>query len=140
MSEMNQEYIIENAGRVPFRDMCEANQIAILNAKLNVPESVEWHNGRYWNDSEEACVAFGNAYRVRAIATPLNIPWEWIAPEWDWAAMDASKVVYFFNYSPMAGAAGVWVCNSGNYLNVRNILNIDTTGIDWRRSKTRRPV
>lgn len=130
------EYIIENADRIQFRDMSKVDQHTILDAKLNAPESVEMYCGDYWGKTSGASLVFEYIYRVQAIDTPLNIPWEVISPEWNWAAMDECGEPFIFGSEPQISE----VCFTG--IKARNIdfLCPDTTGIDWRRSKTRRPV
>jgi hypothetical protein len=77
-------------------------------------------------------------YRLNpAPSTPLNLPWEWIADHYQWAVMDEDHRVYVLVNKPRV-VGKCWSKSGSNfYLNM--ILKIDTTGIDWRTSLTKRP-
>ncbi|MDF7671131.1 hypothetical protein PT276_08005 [Orbaceae bacterium ESL0721] len=79
-------------------------------------------------------------YLINSKATPLPIPWEIIPSKWKFAAMDFDGEVYMFNGEPYVLERGYhWSCRSEVDSRIVDIINIDTTGIDWRKSLTKRP-
>ncbi|MDF7671143.1 hypothetical protein PT276_08065 [Orbaceae bacterium ESL0721] len=79
-------------------------------------------------------------YRIKPKATPLPIPWEVIPSNWKFAAMDSDGEVFIFTGEPYILERGLqWWCRSAFEVRFADILKIDTTGIDWRKSLTKRP-
>lgn len=137
------EFIIENAALVPFRRLSEENKITILKAKLEAPKSVELLIDTVndtWLQASAVDLTFNAVYRVREVDTPLVLPWDWIADGYNYAAMLDDMKTLVLSGDDLIFERGAWrsVSLSFNICYI-TILNIDTTGIDWRRSKTRRP-
>lgn len=81
----------------------------------------------------------GNVYRLNpAPCTPIDLPWEWIDDRYQWAAMDEDGYLWLYTAEPQISAKR-WCFEYGGYHYLNDILKIDTTGIDWRTSLTKRP-
>lgn len=77
-------------------------------------------------------------------ATPLDIPWDKVHDKWVCATMDKSRRVFVSNTPEVAIRAGesIWcaVNEGGEWRQLdRQVLKVNTEGVDWRRSKTLRP-
>lgn len=76
-------------------------------------------------------------YRIKSHELPITKEmWRMIDEKWKWAAMDEDGEVWFYKEKPYNTGEG-WHIDSWGY--ILNILAIDTDGIDWRKSLTRRP-
>ena len=86
-----------------------------------------------------------NNYRIKPKEQKkLNIPWEFIKPEFTQAAMDEDGEVFVFTQEEISFiATGRYWCFNDLYLSTYTIisesLTIDTDGIDWKESLTLRP-
>lgn len=123
---------VPNCEKKAFRDMTPEERSVIVEAWIRGDAEVligdiDW--GRIVRLDPN------DVYRTRP--RKLGIPWQHIKPEYKWAAMDESGLVFFFcGKPPCQNRKGVW----GNGTDwIPSPLNIDTTGIDWRESLTARP-
>lgn len=67
----------------------------------------------------------------------LIIPWEHIKPEYKFAVMTEHKDIIFSSIEPEISNSGLWWWTSG-VTALAEELNINTDGIDWRKSLTAR--
>ena len=65
----------------------------------------------------------------------LPIPWQFVKPEFEWAAMDEDRRIYVFTAEPFIDGDG-WYHESYEAIAA---LTIDTTNINWKESLTQRP-
>lgn len=122
---------VPNHGKVPFRDMTPEERSAIVEAVLIGEADVFCVD--FWSGVPCAThIAMDEAYRTRP--RQLIIPWEHIRPEYKWAAMDSDGEVILHAEKPMQSDLGFF----SNCERVADVLNIDTTGIDWRESLVKR--
>lgn len=126
---------VPNHERKAFRDMTPEERSAIVEAWISrAGIDVYSHADGGWVEADYEVKLPENAYRTRP--RQLVIPWEVIKPEYKWAAMDANQRVVFYTEKPRAGVDS-WVTDC--YWSCSLLLNINTTGIDWRESLTARP-
>ena len=127
------EFLNENKRQ--FKDLTDEEKLLIIEEKMK--GNVEYTNGFGWNKASESNLKFGYIYRTKPKPTKkLDIPWQFIKPEFKWAAMDKNGEIYLYLEKPE--------CKDGyfysiNYMSLGDILNIDTTGVDWKTSLTQRP-
>lgn len=122
---------VPNHDKVPFRDMTPEERSAIVEAWCE--QGVEFWNGS-WKEQQAGSIYQSNIYRTKL--RQLIIPWDVIKPEYKWAAMDESGIVYFYKTMPSIIMQYRHWRSADNILSV---LNIDTSGIDWRESLVQRP-
>lgn len=121
---------VPNHEKKAFRDMTPEERSAIVEAVIN--GNAEACSSGSWVSGGMGAVFFDSIYRTRP--RQLVIPWEHIKPEYKWAAMDRYGDVYLYKEKPRL----VSDCFAGEWC-YTTMLNIDTTGIDWRESLTARP-
>ncbi|KFA58924.1 hypothetical protein A9G48_00515 [Gilliamella sp. wkB18] len=118
----------------------QEHMIQILLAKMQ-GLTVERKINYVWSWSNPNDIFLDSEYRIAQKPTPLPITreiWAMIAEEWKWASMDKSKDVNFFTHEPaIYKPDGIWGFNVGNYC--QSILAINTNGINWEQSLTKRP-
>lgn len=129
---------VPNHEKKAFRDMTPEERRAIVEAWLSADgaEVFHPHQEKWIVLDENYGIAGFNAYRTRP--RQLVIPWEHIKPEYKWAAMDADGEVYLYPEKPEDGG-DQWLPVEDDAIKANDVLNIDTTGIDWRESLTARP-
>lgn len=133
------QYIVENKDMIQFKDMSDEDKLKIVNACCNDRDNVQvLYCTDYWKNILMSDVAIDSIYRVRAKATPLNIPWEHIKPEYKWAAMDKNKDVCLFVKEPEVDPVDNYWYAIGNTINI-DFMNINTDNINWELSLTKRP-
>ena len=118
----------------------QEHMIQILLAKMQGIQVEYKVDDNDWCLAGPDCVSLDIKYRIAPQPTPLitREMWAMIAPEWKWAAMNESKNVDFFTHKPVLyKQEGIWGFNVGNYCN--SVLAINTDGINWERSLTKRP-
>lgn len=124
---------VPNHEKKAFRDLTPDERSAIVEAWLKGDVEYYSHASEDWQEKGDSGLYSETVYRTRP--RQLVIPWEHIKPEYKWAAMDESGVVWMHKEEPGICKDG-WF-STGNYASA--ILNINTTGIDWRESLTARP-
>lgn len=129
---------VPNHEKKAFRDMTPEERGAIVEAWISSDGCEVLRKGIIWerSDSVDFMLDADGVYRTRP--RQLVIPWEHIKPEYKWAAMDESGEIYIFDCRPSPDA-DQWVPSGDKAIMVNGVLNINTTGIDWRESLTARP-
>lgn len=125
---------VPNHKKKAFRDMTPEERAAIVEAWLAGNVQMYWRNSDKWTDKADNCIYDTTIYRTRP--RKLVIPWEHIKPEYKWAAMDFDGEINFYSEKPWTGTNS-WATDSK--WATAFMLNINTTGIDWRESLTARP-
>lgn len=130
------EFLNEN--KLQFKDLTDEEKLLIIEEKMK--GNVEYTNGFGWNKASESNLKFGYIYRTKPIKK-LDIPWQFIKPEFKWAAMDKDERICVFTASVKVDYDHGMIIyeeeNKCHYLS--DVLNIDTTGVDWKTSLTQRP-
>ena len=131
------EWVFENAECTPLRDLPTEELKAVVDAFETTDYVVETLTPGGWLQVMMPYLATPTCYRVKRkiVDTPLDIPWKHINRRWKWAAMDKSGSVYLYENKPSVGETYYkWACVSCD-----RHFNIQTDGIDWKRSLTKRP-
>lgn len=131
-------YIVENKDMLPFKGMSDEDKLKIVNAIIADPPLVEvLCCDDLWREGQGRTVSVGGTYRIKAKATPLNIPWQHIHPQWEWAAMDKDGSVWAYSDKPLL-TQGSW-----SYIDdcvwLSRVMCINTDNINWKISLTERP-
>jgi len=128
---------IPNIEKKAFRDMTAEERSGVVEARIR--GVVDIFNPEYgtWGTAFAPSIRIDGIYRTRQ--RKLEIPWGHIKPEFKWAAMDENGDVWAYSTEPFAvgDRKGNW-CGD-DFHKISSILNIDTSGIDWRESLTQRP-
>lgn len=138
------EWVFENVVQTPFRDLSAEEMKLIVDAFASYEQIVEELTPREgWKPVEECTTHISGVYRVKrkVVATPLDIPWNLIDVRWKWAAMDNTRDVYLYECEPHTRAThGVWSTSyESRFKLISDCLQLNTEGIDWNRSLTKRP-
>ena len=138
------EWVFENADNIPFKELSAEDMKKIVDAFLSYDQIVEELTlSKDWKPVEECATYVSGIYRVKrkVVATPLDIPWQHIKDVFKYAAMDKSGYVYLYENKPYIEEGDfAWYWETGtDYLNFTHHFNIQTDGIDWKRSLTKRP-
>lgn len=74
------------------------------------------------------------------LSLPLGIPWDFINSDWNYAAMDANGEVVLYEQEPhISGEDNYWTTPLvSDWEKIVSILTINTTGIYWKDSLTKR--
>lgn len=122
------------------QDAEQEHMVQILLAKMQGIE-VELYDriGKEWITSATSAVYVNTNYRIKSHELPITREmWAMIDKEWKWAAMDKDGVIYFYKDEPCIFADNdFWFPGDDSYH--ESILAINTDGIDWRKSLTKRP-
>lgn len=118
----------------------QEHTVQVLLAKMQgIP--VEFGCSNDWREVHSELAGFTFEYRIVQRPTPLPIShemWRMINKKWKWAVKDKGGNVWFYTHEPSLGKEkDIWVCHAGDYC--RSILIINTDGIDWKQSLTKRP-
>lgn len=125
---------VPNHERKAFKDMTPEERSAIVEAWL-LKNAEYYSTAGEWEYEFGYELAYDAIYRTRP--RQLVIPWQHIKPEYKWAAMDMDCEIYFFKQKPRMDA-DQWLPTDADAMQ-SCLLNIDTTGIDWRESLVQRP-
>lgn len=137
---MTQEFL--NEAKLPFKYCTREQQHILLDALID--GTIE-----YWGDLTKDFVPgisiknldglnLHTVFRTKPLKR-LAIPWEHIKPEYRWAAISSIGFVNLFTEKPKLSIDnGAWIYE-GILSSASNILNIDTSGINWRDSLVERP-
>lgn len=128
--EEMKEFLNENKRQ--FRDLTDEEKLLIINEKMKGNVELLGINPEVWSNAGKDSIAFYIAYRTKP-TKKLDIPWQFINPKFKWAAMDKNGEIYLYLEKPE--------CKDGYFcsINYMSLVNIDTTGIDWKTSLTQRP-
>lgn len=124
---------IPNHERKAFRDMTPEERAAIVEAHMVGMTDIVV-NG-VWMHADKNSLLPAYAYRTKQ--RQLVIPWKHIKKEYKWAVMCSNGTVAVFQDEPRRGDDIVEWC--GVECEVLSMLDIDTSGVDWKNSKTKRP-
>lgn len=116
----------------------QEHMVQILLAKMQGLE-VEFYDNycEKWVTTIVSYINLDANYRIKSHELPITREmWAMIDKEWKWAAMDEEGDVWFYKEKPY-NTGDCWYAGSWGY--TLNLLAIDTDGIDWRKSLTRRP-
>lgn len=133
-------YIVENKDMLPFKDMSDEDNLRIVNACIASTEHVQYYIQNHWTNKSDGWIGMDSAYRVKKateLPTPLNIPWEHIHPQWQYAAMDKNGNIQLFTIEPTLGRSR-WCADCSDYLVGSCVFNIKTDNINWELSLTKR--
>lgn len=120
------------------QDTEQEHMVQILLAKMQGIE-VELYDriGREWITSATRSVYVDTNYRIKSHELPITKEmWAMIDKKWEWAAKDSDGEVSFYKKEPFI-IGHYWCPVSDDY--ALNVLTLNTDGIDWRKSLTRRP-
>jgi hypothetical protein len=113
------------------RHMCEM----LLRKMRGQPVEVRGVNSEVFIPASTRAINTEREYRIPV--KKLNIPWEYIKPEYKFAAMDEGGKVFVYALEPILAGTTSW--HSASEWWGLAPLTIDTDGIDWRESLTKRP-
>ena len=118
----------------------QEHMVQILLAKMQGIDVEFYDNLRdEWVTSTSYAVVVGEDYRIKSHELPITREfWAMIDREWEWASMDKDGVIYFYKDEPCIFDDNVF-WSTGDDIYHESILAINTDGIDWRKSLTRRP-
>lgn len=124
---------VRNEEKKAFRDLTPEERGEIVEAAMQGGVEI-FLKSDVWEECKSIdFIWMDNIYRTRP--RQLVIPWEVIRPEFKWAAMDCDDVVILHMKKPVAVEHGF----ASDCERVADMLNINTTAIDWRESLTERP-
>lgn len=138
--ETNMTTEVPNEEMKKFIELSDADKIAIINAKFNGDAQYTMTLNGMWVDClNTSSIDFNIAYRTKPVKK-LDIPWNIIAPVFNYAAMDESGEVWLFEIEPKATKVQ-WVVAEfeGEFECASRVFVLDVTGIDWKTSLTKRP-
>lgn len=132
-----------NESLIPFKDLTDEQKLLIIRDKIKGNAQLYYRG--VWEDAVNHEVAFSSVYRTKPIVeapkeTPLDIPWQFIKPEYKWAAMDNGGFILVYEEKPEVNVkTECWEINLGGSCKHVGALNIPTEGIIWYKSLTKRP-
>lgn len=133
-----------NESHTPFKDLTDEQKLLIIREKMkgNV-EGYSEYEEKWYDDECLDEILFDNIYRTKPVAeapkeTPLDLPWQFIKPEYKWAAMDKNKEIYLFEAEPHTEGY-YWNEVTSQYYCLSDLMNIPTEGVVWNLSLTKRP-
>ena len=116
----------------------QQHMVQILLAKMQGVD-IEYFKNKKWHNSSAGWLDLRFNYRIKSHELPITREfWAMIDREWEWASMDKDGVIYFYKDEPcIFDDNNFW--STGDDIYHESILAINTDGIDWRKSLTRRP-
>lgn len=130
-----------------FKDCTEEEQLEIFKAFLE--GRTQFWNERFEGWQENTILNPVKIYRVinpkeedsSERATPIKgIPWEVIDRKWNWAAMDDDGCICLYDNKPRRLSENwTYAGTEDDYFYVQGYFKLDTTGVDWTTSLTKRP-
>lgn len=125
-----------NKDKRQFKDLTDEEKLLIINEKMK--GNVEYTLGSIWDKASDFEIRFNYVYRTKPKpAKKLDIPWQFIKPEFKWAAIDENGDIFLHIDKPVLGNS-YWL-NYAPCKRINDTVNIDTTGVDWKTSLTQRP-
>lgn len=133
---------VPNIKKKAFRDMTAEERSAIVEARVKGVVDIFNPEHDTWGTAFAPSIRIDGIYRTRQ--RKLEIPWEHIKPEFKWAVMQKDGSIEFYSEKPSLrehAGKGYFQSVEQHSLSIRTngLLNIDTSGIDWRESLTQRP-
>lgn len=116
----------------------QEHMVQILLAKMQgVEVEIYERFSEKWRASDSKCVYVDSIYRIKSHELPITREmWAMIDKEWKLAAKDSDGKVSFYKEEPLI-IGRYWCPISDDH--ALNVLTLNTDGIDWRKSLTRRP-
>lgn len=138
-TQMNTEYVFDNTEMKPWCELTKEEQKLLVCAYIDgvfieyVDDGLCFRktNSHFWDN---------HVYRIKPKEhKKLDIPWQFIKPEYKWAVMDEDENVFLFEDEPTIGDT-YWHNEDGRGdVSNTKCLVLDTTGIQWQHSLTQRP-
>lgn len=124
-----------------FKNLSAQEMKCIVNAK-DVDYYARDDSTPGWRRKRRLGDGFYKTFIYRTTSKPkkqLIIPWEYIKPEYKWAAMDKDGIIWIYGEEPLC-FEDHWSC-TGHECQQNSLqgINIDTTDIDWKESLVKRP-
>lgn len=128
----------ENKDKKIFSELSDEEMICIIREKMKMNAEIEMVDT--WNIADSGNINFNCVYRTKP-QKKLNIPWNVINKKYKYAAMDKSGTVFLYEKQPLINLdCEIYLPEKeDNFKNTSNILELDTSGIDWKESLTERP-
>jgi len=129
-------------GEIPLRhpkfgDLSRTQQHELFDAFVDGCSIEISRDGQSWDDCSTPTWSLDASYRIKSATLP--IPWDKIIPAYQYAAMNKSGAVMLFETEPHREVArSYWYAGSGVYETTYPFF-IDTTGVNWMNSVTKRP-
>lgn len=116
----------------------QEHMVQILLAKMQGHDIEIQDCANEWS-AVAACAIYLDAnYRIKSHELPITKEmWAIIDKKWKYVALDEDGGVWFYENIPYFGTQN-WDVGEGTSVENR-VLNINTDGIDWRKSLTERP-
>lgn len=99
-------------------------------------QGLESYQGK-WVKARCNYISIDEDYRKLVEKTPLELPWQFIKKEFNYAAMDEDGEIYVYEDIP-AIKDGCWDHITSRLISYA-VLDIKTEGINWELSLTKRP-
>lgn len=125
-----------NKNKRQFKDLTDEEKLLIINEKIKGNVELFRINPKVWSNAGKDSIAFYTVYRTKP-TKKLDIPWQFIKPEFKWAAIDENGDIFLHIDKPVLGNS-YWL-NYAPCKRINDTVNIDTTGVDWKTSLTQRP-
>ena len=144
MKEDQFEWVVENPDKKPTKYLSAEELKALYDAMYGdgmVITEVLCDTQNTWHTTGGHAPFRLGVYRVmrKIMDTPLDIPWKFVDKKYNYAAMDGNESVWFTDKEPYIESStdASWT-SKGVYVE-KSILTHDTSGINWKRSLTKRP-
>lgn len=128
------EFLNENKRK--FIDLTDEEKLLIINEKIKGNVELIRAGNDMWSVAGISDITFNVIYRTKP-TKKLDIPWQFIKPEFKWAAIDENGDIFLHIDKPVLGNS-YWL-NYAPCKRINDTVNIDTTGVDWKTSLTQRP-
>lgn len=126
---------VRNEEKKAFRDLTPEERGEIVEARIRGFAEYYGEKAGVWFCCDGEYLRLSGIYRTKPRF--LSIPWESINPRYNFAAIDRDGDLWLYTEKPDCFERA-WESSDG-MSDAAIILNIDTTGIDWRDSLTERP-
>ena len=120
----------------------QEHMVQILLAKMQGIQVEYKVDDNDWCLAGHDCVSLDIKYRIAPQPTPLPISremWAMINEKWKWAVLGSNGYVYFFNHQPSIDEVRIAWTDYKGWEGCGSVLAINTNGINWRLSLTKRP-
>lgn len=136
------EYKFDNEELIAFRDLSNEQKKLLVNAYIDGAE-IEYQlpSGKWCHRVQNSTMAFyeGVVYRIKPKPTKkLDIPWKYINPKYEWAAMDKDGVVYFYVHRPKI-SRNCYYDDTAESISFHDEILIRKEDVEWQTSLTKRP-
>lgn len=133
-----EEFLNEN--KIQFKDLTDEEKLLIINEKMKGNVELIRAGNDMWSVAGISDITFNVIYRTKPKpAKKIDIPWQFIKPEFKWVAMDENGNIYLHVDKPVIRSFDWYTESDCRRIDHIYMLNIDTTGVDWKTSLTQRP-